>query len=435
MDLRLTPDQQSFQDTVADFIETGLPSGWEKARDLPLDDRLEVERDVMKRLAERRWLALPWPEQYGGANASPMEQLIFNEQMAYHGVPGVVNMGVAWVGPVVMLYGTEEQKQQYLSRIADGTDIWCTLYSEPEAGSDLAALQTRAVRDGDDYVINGQKIWTSFGHYADWGWLAARTDPEAPKHKGISTFAVKMDSPGITVRPLVNMAGSHEFNEVFFEDVRVPAEQLIGEENRGWYNVAVGLDFERSSIGATSSARRTVDDLVQHLSAARLRVGSPKVRHRLAEHAIAVTMLRTMAYNIASIQESTGVAPTREAQMAKLFGAELQQDVGATALAIFGMEGIAAREGAQADRYQHQFLRSVANTIEGGTSEIQRTVIATRGLGLPRERPAIRTPGYLYEYDVDTGAPLGRRVRTPSRGPRWGANGARGGCGRRDPLR
>jgi alkylation response protein AidB-like acyl-CoA dehydrogenase len=245
-------------------------------------------------------------------------------------------------------------------------------------------MQTRAVRDGDDFIINGQKIWTTFGHYADWGWLAARTDPNVPKHKGLSTFAVKMDSPGITVRPLINMAGGHEFNEIFFEDVRVPASQLIGEENRGWYNVAVGLDFERSSIGATSSARRNVDDLVGYLGEHRSTV-NPEVRFRLVECAIAVQILRNMAYMIASEQEKTGTAPTREAQMAKLFGAELQQRVGLVGLQAFGMEGQATKPGSNADPRHYSYLRAVANTIEGGTSEIQRSVIATRGLGLPRE--------------------------------------------------
>ncbi len=383
MDFRLTAEQAAFQQEVTDFIAHGLPSGWDAEHD-SLQDRLAVERDIMKRLAARHWLALPWPRQFGGLGASPMQQMIFNEQMAYHGVPGTVNMGVAWVGPVVMLYGTDAQKEQYLSRIADGTDLWCTLYSEPGAGSDLAAMQTRAVRDGDDYIINGQKIWTTFGHYADWGWLAARTDPDAPKHKGISTFAIKMDTPGITVRPLTNMAGTHEFNEIFFEDVRVPAANLVGEENRGWYNVAVGLDFERSSIGATSNARRTVDDLVAHIRQSNARV-TDAIRHRMAEHAIGVQLLRNMAYYIASHQEKTGIAPTRESQMAKLFGAEMQQRIAATAAQVFGMEGQAARPGSPALRYHYALLRSVANTIEGGTSEIQRSVIATRGLGLPRE--------------------------------------------------
>ncbi|MCK9519757.1 MAG: acyl-CoA dehydrogenase family protein, partial [Dehalococcoidia bacterium] len=290
MDFHLNPEQAAFQQQVASFIENELPSGWDEEHET-IEERLVVERQVMKKLAAHQWLALPWPKEYGGMGATPMEQLIFNEQMAYFRVPGMVNMGVAWVGPVVMLYGTDEQKERYLSRIADGTDIWCTLYSEPGAGSDLAAMQTRAVRDGDEWVINGQKIWTSFGHYADWGWLAARTDPDAPKHKGLSTFAIDMKTPGITVRPLVNMASSHEFNEVFFEDVRVPASALVGEENRGWYHVAVALDFERSSIGATSTARRSVDELAAHLRDNPEAATLP-LRHRLADHAIAVQVLR-----------------------------------------------------------------------------------------------------------------------------------------------
>ncbi|HNO64815.1 MAG TPA: acyl-CoA dehydrogenase family protein [Tepidiformaceae bacterium] len=383
MNFHLNPEQAAFQAEVIDFIEHSLPTGWSEEHGT-FAERLAVEREVMTRLAAKHWLALPWPKEYGGLGASPMQQLIFNEQMAYHRVPGTVNMGVAWVGPVVMLYGRDDQKQQYLSRIADGTDLWCTLYSEPGAGSDLAAMQTRAVRDGDDYIINGQKIWTSFGHYADWGWLAARTDPDVPKHKGISTFAIKMDTPGITVRPLINMAGSHEFNEIFFEDVRVPAANLVGEENRGWYNVAVGLDFERSSIGATSGSRRHVDELVAYLRTQRPRI-DPAIKHRLVDEAIGVALLRNMAYYIASQQEKTGIAPTREAQMAKLFGAELQQRIATTALQILGMEGQAGRPGSAAPDYQYTLLRSVANTIEGGTSEIQRSVIATRGLGLPRE--------------------------------------------------
>jgi alkylation response protein AidB-like acyl-CoA dehydrogenase len=192
-----------------------------------------------------------------------------------------------------------------------------------------------------------------------------------------------MDTPGITIRPLVNMAGTHEFNEIFFEDVRIPASNLVGEENRGWYHVAVGLDFERSSIGATSSARRAIDDIVATLRD-RKGAASDAVRHRVADHAIAVQVLRNMAYNIASMQGG-GVVPTREAQMAKLFGAELQQRVATTAVQVFGMEGQAAKAGSTADASRYALLRAVANTIEGGTSEVQRSVIATRGLGLPRE--------------------------------------------------
>jgi alkylation response protein AidB-like acyl-CoA dehydrogenase len=381
MDFRLTAEQKAFQAEVQAFIDQEVPKDWSRARDAD-DQRTGVQREIRRKLAAKKWLTLAWPKEYGGLDASPMQQMVFNELMSYHSVPSF-SMGVAWVGPVMMLYGTPEQKAHYIPRIADDSDVWCTLYSEPGSGSDLASLQTRAVRDGDDYIINGQKIWTSGGHSADWGWLACRTNPDVPKHKGISMFAIKMDSPGINVRPLVNMAGTHEFNEIFFEDVRVPASQMVGEQDRGWYSLAVGLDFERSSIGATSAARRNVEEIV---AAAQERGKVNKsVRSRLVECAIAVQVMRNMGYKIAAEQERTGIAPTREAQMAKLFGAELNQRIQAVGLQVMGMEGQATTAGSKASRMHYGMLRAVANTIEGGTSEIQRNVIATRALGLPRE--------------------------------------------------
>ena len=382
MDFKLTAEQAAFQAEVQAFIDKEVPEAWQSGRGEG-EERAGLERDIRRKLAAKSWLTLAWPRQYGGLDASPMQQMVFNELMSYHSVPSF-SMGVAWVGPVMMLYGSEEQKEHYIPRIANDTDVWCTLYSEPGSGSDLASLQTRAVRDGDDFVINGQKIWTSGGHRSDWGWLACRTNQDVPKHKGISMFAVKMDSPGITVRPLVNMAGTHEFNEIFFEDVRVPASQMVGEQDRGWYSLAVGLDFERSSIGATSAARRNVEDIVAIVRGSGRELDG-SVRTRLVDSAIAVQVMRNMGYKIAAEQERTGVAPTREAQMAKLFGAELNQRIQAVGLQVLGMEGQAARPGSFATRMHYSFLRAVANTIEGGTSEIQRNVIATRALGLPRE--------------------------------------------------
>jgi alkylation response protein AidB-like acyl-CoA dehydrogenase len=282
-----------------------------------------------------------------------------------------------------MLYGSDEQKKSWLPRIADGTDIWCTLYSEPGAGSDLAALQTRAVRDGDEYVINGQKIWTTFGHYADLGFLAVRTDPNAPKHRGISTIAVPMNSPGITIQPLVNMAGAHDFNQIYFEDVRVPVSNRIGEENRGWYHVAVALDFERSSVGSIAIARRVVDDMVAHLKAYPA-ASTPHLRHRIAELQIEVQVLRNLSYYTAALQ-TKGMVPTREAQIIKLFGAELSQRATATALQMFGMGGLGHGPDGSEVQAAFDYLNYVSATIGGGTSEIQRQVIAGRGLGLPRE--------------------------------------------------
>jgi alkylation response protein AidB-like acyl-CoA dehydrogenase len=377
MDFRLSPEHEAFRREVDAFVDALVPPGTEDPRELP-----DFERTVRIELAKRHWLALPWPKEYGGLGASPIQQMVFNEVMAYRRA-SVTNMGVAWVGPAIMLAGTDEQKAQYLPRITSGEDVWCTLYSEPAAGSDLAGLQTRAVREGDDYVVNGQKIWTSGAHRSNWGWLAARTDSEAPKHKGISMFCLRMDTPGVSVRPLVNMAGTHEFNEVFFDNVRIPASQRVGEENRGWYTLAVALDFERSSIGATSTARRALDDL-----AGLARTGKAKLtestRARVADCAIAVQVLRLMGYRIAAEQEKTGIAPTLPAQMAKLFAAELNQRITLVTMQVLGMAGQAQKAGTELERFRYSFLRSIANTVEGGTSEIQRNVIATRGLGLPR---------------------------------------------------
>ena len=377
MDFRLSSEHAAFQREVARFVDELLPDDGSDPRDDP-----EFATTVRMALAGRGWLALPWPVEYGGQGASPLQQMFFNEIMAYRRVPSF-SMGVAWVGPALMLYGTPEQKERFLPRITSGEDVWCTLYSEPGAGSDLASLQTRAVREGDDYVINGQKIWTSGAHRADWGWLAARTDPDAPKHKGISLFCLPMDAPGISVRPLVNMTGNHEFNEVFFDNVRVPASQRVGEEHRGWYALAVALDFERSSIGATSAARRTLEDLAAQLRTLGRPVSAAN-RARLADCAIAVQVLRFLGYRIAAEQEKTGAAPTLPAQMAKLFASELNQRITSVGMQALGLAAQAHPSGSPLERWTYGFLRAVANTVEGGTSEIQRNVIATRGLGLPR---------------------------------------------------
>ena len=225
MDFTFSAEEEAFRAEVRVFLKEELPPDWDG-----LDEDgafqgqgLGITRRMSKRLAERGWLTLAWPKEHGGQERSIMEQMLFKEEMAYFQVPGA-DMGVggvSWVGPMLMSHGTGEQKR-HLRSIASGDEYWCTLYSEPGSGSDLASLQTRAERDGDDYLINGSKIWTSGGHIADWGWLAARTDPEAPKHKGVSMFLLDMKAPGVTVRPIINMAEAHHFNEVFFDNVRIP---------------------------------------------------------------------------------------------------------------------------------------------------------------------------------------------------------------------
>lgn len=371
MDFRLSPEHEAFQGEVEAFVDA-LPDAADPA----------YYETLRTRLADRSWIALAWPKEYGGLAASPMQQMVFNEIMGYRRVRAS-SMGTMWVGPALMIYGTDEQKERWLPRIVTGEDVWCTLYSEPGAGSDLAALQTRAIRDGDEYVVTGQKIWTSGAHHSNWGWLAARTDPNAPKHRGVSMFCLRMDSPGIQIRPLVNMAGNHEFNEVFFDNVRIPASQRVGEENRGWYTLAVALDFERSSIGSTSGARRSLDDFVGLVHDGRATLNGA-TRGRLVDSIISAQVLRFIGYRIAAQQEKTGTAPTLLAQMAKLCAMELNQRVTSMTMQVLGMDSQAHRPGAVAESYTQSYLRSVANTIEGGTSEIQRNVIATRGLGLPR---------------------------------------------------
>lgn len=377
MDFRLTPEQAAFKQEIDDFI-----AGLSKFEGNDPEENSEHNKLVRSELTKRKWLAMPWPEEYGGLAATPVQQMLFNEITSYERIANG-GMGVSWVGPALILYGTDEQKERFLPRITDASDWWCTFYSEPGSGSDLASLQTRAVRDGDEYVISGQKIWTSGAHESSWGWLAARTDPEAPKHRGISMFLVELDSPGLEVRPLINMAGKHEFNEVFFDDVRIPATQLVGEENRGWYTLAVALDFERSSIGSTSGARRTLDDFLDRVRANQI-VLKATDRNRLADCHIATEVLRFVGYRIAAEQERTGIAPTQLSQMAKLSAMELNQKITGMTMCAGGMEAQGHASGSMWDGYRYEFLRSVANTIEGGTSEIQRNVIATRGLGLPR---------------------------------------------------
>jgi len=391
MDFRFTPQEEEFRQEVRQFLKEELPPGWDEEFDteteMGAEEASEFARQFTRKLAQRRWLTMHWPPEYGGLGASVMQQMIYNEEMAYAGAPAAFSMGVAWVGPALMIYGTEEQKKRFLPPIASHEEIWCTLYSEPGAGSDLASLQTRAVRDGDEWVINGQKIWTTGAHRSDWGWLAARTDPEAPKHKGISMFVVPMDAPGITIRPLINMAGQHGFNEVFFEDVRIPASYLVGQENQGWYQLAVSLDFERSSIAGSARARRWLEDLVRFAQENRGIVElRPEIRHRLAEISLEIEVGRYLSYRVASLQQA-GKVPNYEASIAKLYSSELGQRLARTGMDLLGLYGQLHPKSKHArlkGRIERYYLVSVAETIAGGTSEIMRNIVAVRGLGLPR---------------------------------------------------
>ena len=394
MNITFTQQEEDFRQEIRDFISEELPDDWDPLGQpgQSAEERQAFTRGMSKRLAEKGWLTLAWPEEYGGQGRSIMEQVIYNEEMSYWNVPGTeLGTGaISWVGPVLMLAGTDDQKREHLPPIARAERYWCTLYSEPGSGSDLASLQTSAVRDGDDFIINGQKIWTSSAHFADWGWLAARTNPDAPKHRGISLFMLDMKSPGVEVRPIYNMAGGHDFNEVYFNDVRVPSGNLVGTEDRGWYTLAVALDFERSGVGYSAGARRTLDALTRYVKeterAAAPLSKDPSVRKKLAQRYVETEISRWLSYRVAWMQ-SQGQIPNAEASMSKMYGTELTQRVARTGMEILGMAGQLSEGSKWAPLYghiQHSYLMSTSSTIAAGTSEIQRNIIAQRGLGLPR---------------------------------------------------
>ena len=392
MEFRFTPEQEVLRQQLREFFKQELPDDRQLSEDeVGSEEEWQFLRQFQKKLASRGWLVPHWPKQYGGADLGIMEQVIMREETAYHRAPLLDIFGVNMLGPVLMMFGSEEQKQEFLPGIASAEVTWCQGYSEPAAGSDLASLQTRAVRDGDDYVVNGQKIWTTNAHRAEWMFMLARTDPEAPKHKGISFLIVPMSSPGITVQPLINMTDRHGFNEVFFEDVRVPAKGLVGEENRGWYVGAALLDFERSSIGNAAASRRSLDELVRYCREesgnGKPLIGEAIVRNRLAEIAIETEMARFLSYRVASIQ-ARGEVPNMEASVAKVYNSELSQRLAGTGVEIMGLYGQVRPESKKWARLRGEFTMSYMMTlgisIAGGTSEIMRNIIAQRGLGLPR---------------------------------------------------
>ena len=388
MDFRDTPEQAAFRGTIESWIRDELTETERTPRSLPFADGEENwqrTRAIRAKLAAKGWAAPAWPREYGGMGLSVRQQAIFNEVLAYHRIPGPDFIAINYVGPTLMLYGTEQQKQRYLHPIVRGEELWCQGYSEPGAGSDLASLQTRAVLSGDEFVVNGQKIWTSGAHRADWMFMLVRTDPDAPKHRGISYLLLDMRSPGVEIRPLVNMAGAHEFNEVFFSDVRVPRTNLVGELNRGWYVGMATLDFERSAIGSSAAARRNLEDLVTVLASTGRPLDATQ-RLELADRFIEAEVAHMLSLRVLSMQESQQV-PNYEASVVKVYSTELNQRTARTAVKLLGLHGELAHGSAGAvaeGQWLHHYLRSVANTIEGGSSEIQRNIIATRGLGLPR---------------------------------------------------
>ncbi len=336
-----------------------------------------------KALSARGWIGLPWPKEYGGRGLGPVEQLIYTEEMILAQAPrGYHFIGERQVGPSLIRHGSEEQKRTWLPRIMAAEVSFALGLSEPGAGSDLAGVTTRADRDGDEYIVNGQKIWTSNAHLSDAIWLVVRTDQTAPKHRGISCLLVDAHSPGITIRPLFDMTGEHHFNEVFFDNVRVPVDRRVGEENRGWYILAEHLDFERSGIERLIDLQRLFRETVEQAAAAGDRL-SRSVRSRVANLAIELEVGRLLCYRVADMQ-ARGLTPNAEASASKLFGTEWTQRVASVAMQVAGLSGMASMNGDKALTARKAYLNAVSRTIAGGTSEVQRNIIASRGLGLPR---------------------------------------------------
>ncbi|MBE0610868.1 MAG: acyl-CoA dehydrogenase family protein [Dehalococcoidia bacterium] len=388
MDFRDSASQAVWRKEVRTFLKNELPNeirqGDPFEGDLGNSPAVERWRSA---LAARGWIAAAWPTEYGGAGLSVLEQFILNEEFAEAEAPQMGGLGVMMLGPTLISHGNPDQKTEHLPRILKGEVQWCQGYSEPGSGSDLASLQTRAIADGDDFIINGQKIWTSGAHRSDWMFMLARTDPDAPKHRGITYFLIDMKTPGITVRPLVNMANMHSFNEVFFEDVRVPRRNVLGEVNRGWYVGTTTLDFERSSIGTAVSQRRSAEKAIAWL---RQQSGSLTdgerytLRKEWTERWIEVQVGTLLSHRVISMQ-AAGQIPNSEASVAKLYNSELTQRISRSMLKTAGTWGMVISDrGPLGAAPAVSYLSSVSATIAGGTSEIQRNVVSTRGLGLPR---------------------------------------------------
>ena len=391
MDFRFTPEEDAYRDEVRRFIDEEMPEDLAlagaqgDATDPGLAGRV---RALRMKIGARGWIAMSWPREYGGQDRPLTYQAILREEMSYARCPGIDPQAYQ-LGPALIVHGTEAQKREHIGRIASGESRWCQGFSEPNAGSDLASLQTRAEQDGDDFVINGQKIWTSSAHNADYIHLLARTDPDAPKHRGISYFLFPMKSPGVTVKPIRQMDNGQGFNEVYFDNVRVPRDGLFGELHRGWYVATTTLDFERSNVASMAGYRRDFDDLMAYLAGdafGRTLLAGSTVRHKLADMAVQIQVSRMLSYRVIGMQ-ARGEVPNMEASLAKVFAVEVRSNVSLASMEIMGLFGQLDPAGGRAipmgGAVERSYLRSACK-VGGGSQEIQRNIIAQRGLGLPR---------------------------------------------------
>jgi alkylation response protein AidB-like acyl-CoA dehydrogenase len=378
VDLTLSPSEESFRDELRSWLGDN-PPGPEPDGDLA---GFEFRRDWQRRMHAAGWAGVSWPQEYGGRGATLVEQAIYNEEMVRAQAPSAANvLGLAMGGPTVIAHGTDEQKRRYLEPILSAQEIWCQGFSEPDSGSDLASVKTRGVRDGDEWVVTGQKVWTTLAQHAKWCMLVARTDPDAPKHQGLTYFLMDMEQDAVQVRPLRQITGEAEFNELFMEEARIPAENIIGGEGNGWAVAITTLMHERATLAfglqiAVKLSLRQLMDEAKRVGAA----ADPEVRDRLAQLYIESEVLRLNAYRGLSAIMRDGV-PGPEGSLGKWQWAEVNQ-----ALTELAMDLRGPRAVLYDDTWTFRFLRARANSIEGGTTEILKNIVAERVLGLPRMR-------------------------------------------------
>jgi alkylation response protein AidB-like acyl-CoA dehydrogenase len=391
MDFRATPAEEAFRRQVRDWLAANLPEGWGTPRYRKPDDpaaKVAFARRWQRKLFDGGWAGLHWPREYGGRGATALEQFLFAEEYTRLGAPPMIDIGVGpgLTGPTLIHHGTEAQKRRFLPKILTGEEVWCQGFSEPNAGSDLAACRTRAELRGDVFHVTGQKIWTSYARFADWCILVVRTDVHAPKHKGLTFLLVDMQSPGITIRPLVEMTGVAWFNEVFFDDVQVPRANMVGHLHEGWTIAITTLAHER---GGSAPHARLAGELHEVLGLARRRDGvrrDPRWRQRLAQSYIETEIVRLVAYKQVSDLMRTG-RPGPEGSYLKLLWSETDMRMKEAAIALEGPHAALERGDPHAvdgGRWQYEYLWSRAASIYAGTSEVQRNIIAQRVLGLPR---------------------------------------------------
>jgi alkylation response protein AidB-like acyl-CoA dehydrogenase len=393
MELAYSKTDEAFRKEVRSWLKKNLPKKDKAVSELmPHDpERVRLAKEWQRKLYDAGYVAMSWPKEYGGQNADAMRQTIVNEELVLARAPGLVGAsGLLMLGPTLIQYGTEEQQRRYLPKILTAEEIWCQGYSEPGAGSDLASLRTRAEIVGDEFIVNGQKVWTSNAQFSDWMFCLVRTDPDAPKHRGISYILIDMNTPGITVRPLVQMTGDAGFNEVFFDNVRVPRTNLVGELNQGWMVANNTLFHERNLLGSTTRTQLMMQNLIR-LARSHQRYGKPAADDPIMRQKLSSLLTRVEAMKYHSYRQLTnaikGRPPGVGAMVNKLVGTELNHDICALALEIMNSYAPLKKGAAHVINYgtwQYEFMFTLGLVIGGGTSEIQKNIISERGLGMPK---------------------------------------------------